>query len=138
MRAPLALAALLALAPLAAGGHAPVIVVEGSILVGHLGTVFLGGVTESLASCDPSSPLNGLDGVWVDIRGYVGHPFLLTTDPTLDGDLWFYTDACLWIHLATGAHFGLGEPEHGRVPDRSAYLIVDGGLGTGAFRLTVG
>lgn len=124
--------------PLAAAAPEPV-THEGLLLLGHPTTGFVGGVTEILAPCDPASPLNGLDGAWFGIAGLAGQPFLLTTDLTLDGDLWFYRADCGFIPTAVGAHLSvLGSPEQGLVPAGAAFVIVDGNHGAGHFTLTLG
>lgn len=114
------------------------LVATGTILVGHPATGVVGGVTENLAPCTTDDPLNGVDGVWVDLGDFQGHDAVLTVDATLDGDLYFYDSGCGFLPEGTMAAGFLGATEAGVVPVDAQYAIVDGFLGTGAFTLTVG
>lgn len=115
----------------------------GSIAVGNPATAFTGGVTEIGAACDTSSPLNGVDGVWVDITAHIG-THTATVVPTganaavQDLDLWFYTASCGFINVGVGAANGFGASESATIPGGTGFIIVDLFAGAAAtYTLTV-
>jgi hypothetical protein len=114
------------------------LIASGTILVGHPVSSISGGVTENLAPCTPADPINGVDGVWVDLLDFQGHDASMVVDATLDADVFFYTAACDYVAGADLNAGFLGEPEAGTVPADAQYAVVNGFLGTGSFTLTVG
>lgn len=134
----LALALLAVLALAAPGPALAESTYEGSILLGHPGT--MAGVSASgdtLASCEPEHPASGVDAVWFELPDEPIASFELAMDDTLDADVYFYDDTCRWIVHLVGAQGFLGATERGNVPADAAYAVVEGPAGAGAFELTL-
>jgi hypothetical protein len=107
----------------------------------HVGSIRLAhgafnAVTAVGAACDPTSPLNGIDGVWYKIpRGATRVTF--TPSALLDADLLFRTGTCQGITdggVLNGQ--GYGRRVSGPVPKNASFVLVNGWLGTGAFTVT--
>lgn len=135
--------ALLVLSSLLANGAIAVdepLRVEGRVLLADFGIV---GVALGV-ECDPAAPTNGVDTVWVDVRGRGGQPFELWPEPGLNLIIEAYGQGCAFL----GGHNsgGAGAPERGRLPASTEFVLVIGyahgprtypGPG-GEFVLTVG
>ncbi|GAC1321672.1 MAG: hypothetical protein NVSMB12_21950 [Acidimicrobiales bacterium] len=98
-------------------------------------------VTEVGAPCDPTSPLNGLDGVWYKLPRGSTH-VTLTPSAILDADVVFRAGpgGRLGCHGVPGEGGflpgrGYGHAVSGSVPSEATFLLVNGFLGTGAFSI---
>jgi hypothetical protein len=119
-------------------GRADTQTYTGTITVGNPASAVTGGVAETIDFCDPSGSTNGIDGKWFDIGASdATRNATLTTDPTLDGDVYFYDVGCQLIGDFDMATVGPGSPEAGVVPATAEFVVVDGFLGTGAFTLSI-
>lgn len=98
--------------------------------------------------CDPDSPFNGLDSVWLDVAGRGGQRYVVQPDPSLNVVVSEYDAACVSVGGANGG--GAGVAEWGTLSARAAFLQVVGygsaALGAsgsmpgpgGSFQATVG
>jgi hypothetical protein len=101
------------------------------------------------AACNPTSPLNGIDGVWFRIpRGY--RHVTMSPSELLEADVFFfaakpavvrtYTDGFLPDpckqpdEMLPGTH--LGDVLSGSVPAQASYVYVNGYLYTGSLTVT--
>jgi hypothetical protein len=132
------LAVALVAVPLSQGGHGTFTASDSFLPPGNTTTKLVGGVSETVAGCDPGSAADGLDGFWYDITGYGGHAFSLSVDATLDADTWFYDSGCGFESSGDGAENLIGGAEAGTVPADAAFVIVDNAGGFGAFTITIG
>ena len=112
-------------------------------------------ITAMAAPCDPTSPLNGLDGVWYQIPNGATH-VTLAPNRSLDADLlfWKFTPGSSptvssaqnndWIggrcrSAGPGANIfgdGYGQSMSGPIPAGASYVLVNGWLGWGRFSIT--
>lgn len=69
---------------------------EGHIQAGQPGTLTGTSISgDTVASCDPEHPLNGIDAVWFRLPDMTEeHHFRLEMPATLDVDVHFYNDDC--------------------------------------------
>lgn len=103
-------------------------------------------ITALGAACNPTSPLNGLDGVWYQIPSGATE-VTLAPNYLLDADLLFRSarkgsiannvvgDGC----LGTGDDIigdGYGHVVSGPIPAGASYVLVNGWLGAGCFTIT--
>jgi hypothetical protein len=114
--------------------HADDNTLTGNILVGDPVSGEIFGVSDIVASCDTTSPAQGIDGVVYDISDRAGQTVTLTapSGPTgqNDVDAYFYGADCLPVGTENMAANGPDEIETGKVPADAVYLQVD--LFTGA------
>lgn len=123
----------------AGAAHGPTFTASDNISVGNPASSTVGGVTENLASCDPASGYNGLDGIWYDIQGFASHTATLTMGSNADFDAWWYDDTCAFIDDASMAQGFLGTTESAPAPANARYVIVDlYAGGNESFTLTIG
>lgn len=118
-------------------GTATAAVHQGTILAGNPVSSIGAGPTEVVFECDEGAPTTGVDAQWFNVAGE-GTQFELIMDPGLDADVYFYDAGCSWLDDGgDGAEGGAGVTETGDLPTGTAYAIVVGAFGSGAFTLTV-
>lgn len=124
-----ALPVVLMTGPFATAGHGS-FSEEGHILYPDPVSLFIGGVTENLAACNPEdADYQGFDGFWIALpAGFEGHGATLTSqDPLSDVDAWFYTESsggCAWIEDYSMAD-EIGPTASGEIPPTATHVIVD-------------
>lgn len=74
--------------------------------------------------CDPRSPFNGIDSVWLDVAGRGGQRFVVQPEPHLNVLVDVYDAACR--HLGGSNSGRAGEAERGTLPASAANLHVVG------------
>lgn len=131
----LATVAALLLLPLAPSTLAEDASVDGTILAGHPAALFGVGAGELVAACDSTATLQGVDAAWLPLADPATlRSFRLEPAATLDADVFFFDDECDFIDTYRGAAQLAGLPESGPLPPRSAFALVVGSAGSGAFR----
>jgi len=145
MRKLLASATMIAVAGITGAGitQEEPVVLTGTIGVGNP----VLGVTEVGGACDPSSPLQGLDGMWFPIAGHDGWSATLDLPAAeSDADVYFYDAECGSIDyddmaqnfMALGIDPFLDNTEQGTVPAGAAFAVVIGYAGVNiSFTLTI-
>jgi hypothetical protein len=98
-----------------------------------------GGVTEIAGACDPSSPVQSVDGDWILLPdGADGQAITIVPDAASDMDGYFYDASCSLIRYFDLAAKTSGRTETGIVPDAAKYVIVDQADGlNGTYTLTI-
>jgi hypothetical protein len=106
--------------------HAGTVIATGTILLPSPQSGFPGGFTEIGGRCDPSSPLQGLDGAWVVLpEGSSGMAITLTGSAGSDMDGYFYDAECALIPNFDLAKRPAGRNEVAVVPSDAAFVVVD-------------
>lgn len=120
---------------LAVGPATAATTITGSILAGHPPIVSYQFESVSYANCGVRT--DGVDGRWFSVAGAGGRPITMTSDETLDADLYFGTEACTTGSASWCAQQTF-DVERCVAPAGTTTFFVHGFAGTGTFTITIG
>lgn len=117
---------------------APLVTADEQYAGTFLGPGTLGlGHQDALSDCAPDDTPLGQGFLFALSGDAPGNAFVLTMDPTIDVDVWFYDDDCHELGGAVGAQGFVGETETGTIPAGATVAFVENYLGAGAFDMIV-
>lgn len=108
--------------------------VGGVIQAGNPMTAVVGGVTEIMGACDPTSDVQGVDGYWLKLPADAAtkRATLTIRDVDDDVDLYFYDGDCSFVDDLSMAQKSFGETEHGNIPEGATWAVANLYLGADA------